>query len=82
MTTPPDLSLVPTNDLVDALRKRFDVFIFSGLQRNEKPGRDVERRAWEGNAIWCQGLATELIRGLQDWERDGEDRDDDEGTGT
>jgi hypothetical protein len=75
-----DLSLVPTDDLVDALRKRFDVFIFAGLQRGEKPGKDVERQAWDGHALWAQGLAAELIRRIQDWERDEDDAVEDERT--
>lgn len=74
----PDLSLVPTEALVQALKDRHDAMIFVGHRKEEKPGVDVGQDAWHGNSILCVGLAMGLIRAIQDWEREGEDDDEDD----
>ena len=71
-----ELGLVPTDDLIEALKARFDHMIFAGVQVR---GTDVNahREAWNGHVVWCAGMATDLIRAMQDWAR--EDYDDDDG---
>jgi hypothetical protein len=66
-----DLSLVPTADLIDALKARFSHMIFAGIQVSGHAS-DEQNQAWTGHALFCQGLAMGLIRELQDWERDPE----------
>lgn len=73
-----DLSLVPTDDLVAALKARFDHMIFSGIQvRGEGVKANEHREAWEGHVTMCAGMATDLIRAMQDWARDTEHDEDD-----
>jgi len=67
-----DLSLVPTDDLLDTLRQRFDHLIFAGVLIT---GTSVDQHmeSWHGHAVWCQGLATDIIRTIQDAARQPED---------
>lgn len=67
-----DFSLVPTDDLLEALKARYDHVVFGGYRVEEKPGKDTERRFWNGHGMWCQALACELIRAIQDWERESD----------
>ena len=69
-----DLSLLSTDDLLDALKARFDHMIFAGI-RLTGHARDEQQTAWNGHYLWCQGLATTLIRDLQDAERSELDDD-------
>ena len=68
-----DLSLVPTDDLLGALKARFDHMIFSGVQVLGGSGirahEHVEK--WSGHVTWCAGMATDLIRSMQDWAMEG-----------
>lgn len=60
-----DLSLVPSDDLIEALRVRFDYFVFSGLRVGVKfNGDTVTIRRWWGNSTTCVGLATELATAI------------------
>lgn len=72
-----DLSLIPTDDLIDALKRRYDCLVVAGTLATGTPlNRDYI--AWEGDAIMCQGLACEAIRQIQDYERDPNEGDDEE----
>ena len=74
-----DLSLVATDDLLKELERRLDFMIFAGmkelgegLQTNEHSSR------WKGHVTFCAGMATDLIREMQDWAIEDEDEDDDD----
>ena len=71
-----DLELVLTEDLLDELKRRHDHMIFAGIQLGTGNNRDDEHRSWKGHSMWCQALALQVIRGLQDWEREPEKAED------
>lgn len=72
-----DLSLVPTDDLLDALKARFDHIVFSGLRVGGKERNDAEHRLWHGHAGQCVWLASGLIHDIHVWERHPDDGDGD-----
>ena len=72
----PDLSLIPTDDLVDALKARFDNLIFLGEQKQGPT--DEWQPAWQGHATYCVGMCFDLIRAIQDWAHAPESDDDDD----
>lgn len=57
----PDLELVPTEELIAELERRFDHAVFCGL-RVQEGGCDVLKtwRSWTGNAHACIGLAVDI----------------------
>lgn len=56
-----DIKLVPTKDLVEELKTRFEVMVFAGLQTNVYVAKDtVYRRSWKGEHIYCLGLCNNL----------------------
>lgn len=66
-TSLPDLSLVPTSDLVDAACRRFDHAVFHGIIARNAPTPDsdgtqifVMRRI--GDPLTCVGMATVIER--------------------
>ncbi len=62
-----DLSLVPFDDLMKELHKRFDVWVFSGMQvRNKEEGTIFTTRKWGGNSTMCGGLVGELQIAIYD----------------
>jgi len=65
---PPDLSLIPTDDLLAALKARFDNLIFLGEQKQGPT--DEWMPAWQGHATYCVGMCADLIRAIQDWTLD------------
>lgn len=67
--TTPDLSLTPTDDLIQALKARCDAMIFVSTCKRVEGERDEERSAWKGHVTLCAGMATDLIREMQDWAR-------------
>ena len=69
MTVTPDLSLVPTDDLLEALKARCEHMIFSALAISGY-GDDPNPRYFKGHSVFCQGLCADLIRDIQDWERE------------
>jgi hypothetical protein len=62
-----DLSLIPTDDLVDALKARFDYLILSALQVTGGARADDHLFVWNGHSIMCVGLAMDMVRSIQDW---------------
>lgn len=62
-----DLSLVPFDDLIAELHKRFDIFIFSGMQFRKIGKEELNTiRRWAGNKATCAGLASQLQIALYD----------------
>ena len=64
-----DLDLVPTDEMVEELKSRFDHLIFAAM-RITGTTVDEEHTSWHGHAVWCQGLAVGMIRVIQDWDRE------------
>ena len=56
-----NLDLIPLNDLLEALNRRFEHWIFSGIQ-TAIGGKDkiLTVRKWNGNNATCSGLASML----------------------
>jgi hypothetical protein len=62
-----DLSLVSFDDLIAELHKRFDIFIFSGMQFRKIGSEELHTvRRWAGNKATCAGLASQLQIALYD----------------
>jgi len=71
----PDLSLVPTKDLVDAACTRFDHAVFHGIIRRnplvpEDDGQQIFAMRRVGDPLMCVGMAAALgqyiLRGLDE----------------
>ncbi len=61
MVQPKDLSLVSVDELFEELNRRFDIWIFSGMQfRDQKESKIFTMRKWRGNSATCAGLASQL----------------------
>ena len=75
-----DLSLVSIDEIIDELNKRYDHFIFSGIQVR---GEDdlVTRRSWKGNSATCQGLCfqTQYFINKEVFDNEGKNKVIDEG---
>ena len=55
MIAPEDLGLIPTEVLIEALRKRYDTLIFGGIK--DKNGASVSyKRDYSGNRVAALGL--------------------------
>jgi len=64
-----DIELIPTDDLIQELQKRFEAIIIHGTRENKN--KDVYTQHWKGNYSTCLGLCEimkELI--LKNWEKD------------
>lgn len=55
-----DLSLVSMDNLINEINKRFDFWIFSGMQIRDQDSKIVTLREWRGNSATCAGLASQL----------------------
>jgi hypothetical protein len=51
-----DLSLVLTNDLIEALKNRYDHFIFSGIKLKSSQGKDWYHTEFNSSYTICLGL--------------------------
>lgn len=60
-----DLSLASFDDIIAELHKRYDVFIFSGLQIRKKDEIFTIRK-WGGNTATCAGLASQIQIAIYD----------------
>lgn len=58
--TPPDLSLVSTDDLTVELAARFNHFAFVGMQEKVGPETHGYYRRWAGNSHTVIGLLVDL----------------------
>jgi hypothetical protein len=62
--TDPDLSLVDTNALIEALASRMDHFVVAGMQitvaNQNGSGNSNVRHFWKGCGLTCVGIAHEL----------------------
>lgn len=63
-----DLGLVPTDAMLDELKKRFDHLVFAGTKIGGAGRNDEEHRIWHGHTVYCAGLAVGLVRFVQDGE--------------
>jgi hypothetical protein len=72
-----DLSLVSLDDLMVEIDKRFDIWIFSGMQlRNQAAGNICTVRKWKGNSATCAGLASQMQVAIFDVHIDRDNFDD------
>jgi len=56
-----DLTLVSLDDLLEEINKRFDIWVFSGMQLRGRESQEiVTMRKWRGNSATCVGLASQL----------------------
>jgi hypothetical protein len=56
-----DLELVETEDLIEALMRRFDHSVFVGMAVGVGSPQAIEiRRRWVGNSHTCMGLASDV----------------------
>lgn len=56
-----DIKLIPTKDLIEELKNRFEVMVFAGFQTNVYMKNDVVyRRSWKGEHVHCLGLCANL----------------------
>ena len=65
-----DLSLVLTDDLIEALKNRYDHFIFSGVKLKSSQGKDWYHTEFNSNYPICLGLC-EIVKDdiLKDFEK-------------
>lgn len=73
-----DLSLIPTDELLEAVGARFDCYVFRGFRKTGQP-TDDEQTTFAGHPLICQGLCLELIKDIQEWEQpdhEGESEDE------
>ena len=54
-----DMSLIPTQDVLNELKGRFEHMVFKG-QRKENSGRSVAMFDWHGEHAICLGLCAEV----------------------
>lgn len=65
-----DLSLVPTNDMVEEIKRRFNYVIVAAIKElGPATGQQECLTDWKGHVVFCAGIATDLIRDMQDWAR-------------
>ncbi len=56
-----DIKLIPTPDLIEELKNRFESMVFAGFQTSVYIKNDaVYRRSWKGEHIHCLGLCNNL----------------------
>lgn len=56
-----DTKLIPTKELIEELKNRFESMVFAGFQTNVYVTKDaVYRRSWKGEHIHCLGLCNNL----------------------
>lgn len=73
----PDLALVSIDDLMEELNKRFDIWIFSGMQLRDNAEQKIfTMRKWRGNSATCAGLASQLQIACYDTHVDCDEIDD------
>ena len=62
-----DLSLVSMSEILEEINKRYDMWIFSGLQLRKGSGNDIlTSRKWGGNSATCMGLASQMQIAIYD----------------
>ena len=56
-----NLSLIPAEDLLNELMRRFDDVVFKGRRKDDlKPTDHVAMYDWKGEHVICLGLCTEI----------------------
>ena len=72
-----DLSLVSIDDLILEIDRRYDFWVFSGLQiRSQQGSQILTTRKWKGNSATCAGLCSQLQVVIFDHHLDHDDSDD------
>lgn len=51
-----ELSLMPLEDILEELDKRFDYCVFGGIKKRQE-NVDDEQSHWNGGSIQCAGIA-------------------------
>lgn len=64
MTTSDELDLVPSEDLVEALARRFDATLFAAT-KDRGDGMDVRPLVVQGSPVVCLGLAHLAARSIE-----------------
>lgn len=62
----PDLSLVPIERLLTEIDRRYDNWVFCGMQCDTRISKTVTVRKWRGNSATCAGLASQLQIAIYD----------------
>lgn len=74
-----DLALIPLTDLMAELHKRFDIWVFSGMQlRGGEREQIATFRKWGGNSTTCAGLCSQLQIAIYDQHLNSDNVDDDD----
>jgi len=73
-----DLALIPLDDLLKEVESRFDYMIFAAVKElGAATNEHQHAERWNGHVTFCAGMATDLIRSMQDWAREEHEDDDD-----
>lgn len=67
-----DLSLVSVESLLEEINKRYEHWIFVGMQEDDRINKVVTMRRWRGNAATCAGLASQIQIVIFDKHMEGE----------
>lgn len=75
-----DLSLIPLEDILEEVNRRYDMWIFSGIQLRSRAANEIFTiRKWRGNSATCAGLASQMEIAIYDTACEMADRDKKEG---
>lgn len=69
-----NMELIPTDDLITEILKRFDHAVFMGIQCRGGENNDIYNiRRWRGNSYTCCGLSESLKRSILNEYEDNEE---------
>jgi hypothetical protein len=72
-----DLSLVSIDDIFKEIDRRFDMWVYAGIQiRDRKEQSVLTVRKWQGNSATCAGLASQLQIAIYDTHVEKDEIDD------
>lgn len=72
-----DTEFIPTDDLIDELRSRFDASVFVGLKPDKYGDLDNILIRWDGGGHLCIGMLHDCLRGIHREIEHGRTRIDD-----
>jgi hypothetical protein len=72
-----DLSLTPTDELLAALKARYDHVIFLGEQHQGPT--DEWKADWQGHSTYCVGMCMDLVWAIQAWAHSDKVEDEEHG---
>ena len=74
-----DLELTATDDLLAEIERRFDYMVFAAVKElGASLAENQHAERWKGHVTFCAGMATDLIRSMQDWAQQRDDADGDD----